>query len=108
MQPTHLLGPTELVCVFIEQVEGLRRALSLVHVACDEDPLHAHLQLPGPLPPLAVLTGRVALLAPFPGVVLHGGHIPDRLSSRCTIEIDSFEFSDSRLLCFRVSSSGVL
>lgn len=69
---THLLGPIELVGVFIEQVEGLRGALPLVHVACDEDPLHAHLQLPGALPPLVVVA--VPLLAPFPRVVCRGRH----------------------------------
>lgn len=70
--PTNLLQPVELVGVFIEQVEGLRGALPLVHVACDEDPLHAHLQLPGALPPLVVVvSGRVPFLAPFPRLVLH-------------------------------------
>lgn len=32
---THLLGPVQLFSVLIEQIEGLRRALPLVHVACD-------------------------------------------------------------------------
>lgn len=68
---TYLLGPIQLVCVFMEQIEGLRCALPLVHVACDEDALHAHLQLPGTLPPLAV-PGPIALLAPFPRLVLPG------------------------------------
>lgn len=72
---THLLGPVELLGVFTEQVEGLRRALPLVHVACDEDALHAHLQLPGALPPLAVVSGRVPLLAPLPRVAGGGGHV---------------------------------
>lgn len=70
--PTHFLGPIELVGVFIEQIEGLRGALPLVHVACDEDPLHAHLQLPGALPPLALVTGHIPFLAPFPRLILPG------------------------------------
>lgn len=69
---THLLRSVELVGIFIEQIEGLRGALPLVHVACDEDPLHAHLQLPRALPPLVVVPGSISLLAPLPRVVLRG------------------------------------
>lgn len=59
----------------MEQVKGLGRALPLVHVACDQDPLHAHLQLPGPLPAFALLTGPEALLAPFFGVAAPSRHV---------------------------------
>jgi len=82
---THLLGPEELVGVLVEQVEGLRRALPLVHVARDEDPLHAHLQLPRALPPLALSAARVPLLAPLPRVAGRGRHVRRRAFTR-TVE----------------------
>lgn len=76
---THLLGPIQLVGVLIEQIEGLSCALPLVHIACDENPLHAHLQLPGALPPLAVVAGHIPLLVPFPRVVCYGRHVGSRV-----------------------------
>lgn len=77
---THLLGAEQLVRVLVEQVEGLRRALPLVHVARDEDALHAHLQLAAAPPPLAAVAapGRVPLLAAFPRVAGRGRHVGGR------------------------------
>lgn len=69
---THLLGPIKLVGVLVEQIEGLRCALPLVQVAGDEDPLHAHLQLPGALPSFVVVGGHILLPAPFPRLALRG------------------------------------
>lgn len=72
---THLLGPVQIFGVLVEQVEGLGRALPLVHVACDQDPLHAHLQFPGALPPFALVSGAVSLLAPLFGVAGCSRHV---------------------------------
>lgn len=69
MGSADLLGPVQLLRVLVKQVEGLSGALPLVHVAGDEDPLHAHLQLPGALPALPV-AAHIAFLAPFPGLAL--------------------------------------
>lgn len=71
----HLLWSVQLVCVLVEQVEGLSGALPLVHVAGDEDALHAHVQLSATFPSLVVAPGPVALLAPFPRVAGRGRHI---------------------------------
>lgn len=71
-----LLGSVELVRVLAEQVEGLRRALPLVHVTCDQDALHAHLQLPGAPPSFRViLAAPEVLLAALPKLVLWCRHL---------------------------------
>lgn len=71
---THLLWPIQLVGVLVEQIEGLCGALPLVHVTCDENALHAHLQLPGTFPSLG-MSGPVPFLASFPRVVSRSRHV---------------------------------
>lgn len=71
----HLLWSVQLVSVLVEQVEGLRGALPLVHVACDENALHAHVQFSATFPSLVVVPSYVPLLAPFSRVVGCSRHV---------------------------------
>lgn len=70
----YILRSVELVGVFVQQVEGFRGAFPLVHIAGDEDTLHAHLELPGTLVLLTPVSAAIAFLTAL-SQVLCFGHI---------------------------------
>jgi len=81
----YLLRSVQLIRVLSQQTVRLRGALPFVHVAGDEDPLHAHLQLPRPLETLAPTASDVPPLAAAFLVVIRR-HVAHKLEQKSKME----------------------